>query len=182
MKGILRGMEHWHEGRNDETEDKKRQDVSCPPRRCHLCKHHVVTLSSTGVVLSEMPEGGTISSKTSWHGCCRIPRSCGMALDIESTTYKTLLEAEESSWVPPQPCVAVLGPWGSSRASGGWKVLEILIPSWAVGYHPDPGFPYILHSFPLWEEENNRRKITTGGRSQQEEDETKPLLCWEPQL
>lgn len=28
-----------------------------------------------------------------------------MAPDIESTTYKTALEAEESSWVPPQPCM-----------------------------------------------------------------------------
>lgn len=37
----------------------------------------------------------------------------------------------------------------------------------AVGHHADPGFSYIPHSFPLWEEENNRRKITTGGRSNQ---------------
>ncbi|KAF4803613.1 Keratin, type II cytoskeletal 8 [Turdus rufiventris] len=47
-----------------------------------------------------------------------------MSLDIENTTYKTVLEAEESSWVPSQLCVG--------SAPGGWKVLEMLIPSWII--------------------------------------------------
>lgn len=43
-----------------------------------------------------------------------------MALDIEITTYKTLLEGEESRWVPPQTCVGSAQSWGSSsRAQGG---------------------------------------------------------------
>lgn len=44
-----------------------------------------------------------------------------LALDIEIATYKTLLEGEESRWVPPQPCVGSvqsLGLFGRDKEAG----------------------------------------------------------------
>lgn len=117
-------------GGNDETEDRKRQDVSCPPRRCHLCKYHdqhggCALRGAWGRHNKLQEELQKAKDELAW--VLQDPQQLWngkMSLDIENTTYKTVLEAEESSWVPSQLCVG--------SAPGGWKVLEMLIPSWII--------------------------------------------------
>lgn len=111
---------------NDEKEDRKRQDVSCPLRRCFLCKHHLVTLSSSGCALRNargrhkelQDELQKTKDELTW--VLQGPQELWngkVTLDVEIPTYKTLLEGEQSRWVPPQASVGSTWPWCSSKES-----------------------------------------------------------------
>lgn len=50
-----------------------------------------------------------------------------MAPNIESITHKTLLEGEESRWVPPQPCVGSTQSWDSESARNARPITGNLV-------------------------------------------------------
>lgn len=101
-----------------------------------------------GVVLSEMPGGGTMTCKMSsrrprmsWHGCCRIPRSCEMARwpwIFRAQPTRLCWRVRRAGGFHHSPVQAALSPWGSSRVPGGWKMLEMLVPSWITLWPPSP--------------------------------------------
>ncbi|KAF2979629.1 hypothetical protein EK904_012980 [Melospiza melodia maxima] len=115
--------------KNDEKEDTKMQDVSSPQKVSFLQTSPGDTEQHGGHVLrgawgrlSELQdELQKAKDELAWMlQDSQELRNAKMALDIEITTYKTLLEGKESRWAPSQLCVGNAQSWGSSsRAPGG---------------------------------------------------------------